>query len=279
MQNNNILNFINSIEIKHKDIPHILILLSIIFGASLIGWFFWNITGLITAAILFISTITICLQFDLYRATQRHMVYQQQKFQDYLTLYKAIDFKAPIGYMAGYAASPELARTVYEKVIELKPDYVVELGSGITSIISAYGLEHNGTGLLLSIDHNEKYMQLTINQLKNHGLDNRATVKYGKLTNQKVNDHNKIWYDISNITFEKPIDLLLIDGPPEQIQSKARYPALPLLFTYLSESSVIILDDAKRPSTQEVIKDWQKEFPVFCYRYIDTDRGIGIFSR
>ncbi len=279
MQQNSILNFINSIDIKHKDIPHILILLAIIFGACLLGWVLLGLVGLITAAILAISSIGISLQYNFYRAMQRRNVYQQQKLQDYITLFDAINFRASVPYMTGYAASPELARVVYENVIELKPQYILELGGGVSSIIAGYALEQNGSGSLLSIDHNKKYLKLTEKRLRLHDLNKWVKGKHAALKQQEVNGRDRIWYDISNVSFEEPIDMVLIDGPPEQTQYKARYAALPLLYPHLNDNVIIILDDAKRPSTQQVIKDWQNEFTDLSYRYIDTERGIAIFNR
>ncbi len=276
---NRISDFIKSIEIKHNDIPHILILCAIIFGACLIGWVFWGITGLLTAAVISGAYIIISIFFHVLRATQTSLVYQQQKMQDYLTLFNNINFRAPLAYMTGFAATPELARVIYENVLEYKPELTVELGSGISSVITGYGLEKNGQGSLLSLDHNETYLKQTEQMLQKHKLSDIVQVAHCPICKQPVNQSIAKWYDLETITFKKPIDLLIIDGPPEQTQYKARYPAMPLLYKYLSDSAIIIMDDVKRPESRKTIQDWLEEYDDLKYQILDTEKGIGIFTR
>ncbi len=277
--NNSILDFVRSIEIKHKDIPHIIIQLTIIFGACLAGWIFWGLTGLITAAILFGFFVIISLLYHLFRANQTSLVYQQQKIQDYLTLFNEIDFRAPLPYLTGFAATPELARVVYAAVVNHKPLLTVELGSGVSSVIIGYGLEKNGQGSLISLDHDETYLRRTREMLEGHSLSRFGKVEHCPIKKQSVNSSNHRWYDISALTFSHPIDLLVIDGPPEQTQHKARYPAMPLLYEYLNDSAIIILDDVKRAESTKTVHDWLNKYDDLSFELMDTEKGIGIFKR
>lgn len=270
---------VNAIQIKHEDISYIVIEVLIILTAAIVGKIYFNLSGLIIAATIFFPAVIISLMYHFYRASEKSLVYQQQKLQDYLTIFHNIDFRTSVPYMTGYAASPEFARVTYETVIERKPKLIVELGGGISSIIMGYAIEQNGFGSLISIDHKKKYMQQTRSQIKKHELDKYVTFEHAPLMEQQINTNFRIWYDLSNITFDEPIDLLVIDGPPEPTEHKARYPALPTLGSHLSDSATIILDDAKRRSSKNIIKDWKHEFRDFTFNTIDTDRGIAVISK
>lgn len=56
--------------------------------------------------------------------------------------------------------------------------------------------------------------------------------------------------------------MLIIDGPPDDLQSLSRYPAIPLLFDHLSEEAIIILDDYDRVSERAVVDLWQQQFDL-----------------
>jgi hypothetical protein len=76
-----------------------------------------------------------------------------------------------------------------------------------------------------------------------------------------------------------PIDLLVIDGPPESTQKMARYPALPLLFKYLLNESIIILDDGGRKEEKEIVEIWEKEFENISSEYLDFEKGAFLIKK
>jgi hypothetical protein len=59
----------------------------------------------------------------------------------------------------------------------------------------------------------------------------------------------------------------------------ARYPALPMFFERLSESAIVLVDDASRPDEQEMIKRWLKEYPVFSHEFLPHEKGTVILRR
>ncbi len=88
------------------------------------------------------------------------------------------------------------------------------------------------------------------------------------------------WYDLPDLDkLPGKIDMLVVDGPPWKLQHLARYPALPVLFKYLSDNAVIILDDGNRPDEKEIVKLWKKEYDCFEGRHLDTQREVGFFER
>ena len=75
---------------------------------------------------------------------------------------------------------------------------------------------------------------------------------------------------------DQPIDLLVVDGPPGNIQSLSRYPALPLLYRHLSDRSIVILDDGHRDDEKKIVALWEKEFSNLSPEFLDLEKGAYI---
>ena len=96
---------------------------------------------------------------------------------------------------------------------------------------------------------------------------------------KNISEQNFSWYNINKTNFKKKIDLVIIDGPPSKLDKFARYPAIPLLLDNMSNKAIIILDDARRKSEQQIINKWKINFPDFNFEYFDNDKGICIIRK
>ena len=47
----------------------------------------------------------------------------------------------------------------------------------------------------------------------------------------------------------------------------------------MSDKAIIILDDARRKSEQQIINKWKKNFTDFNFEYFDNDKGICIIRK
>jgi hypothetical protein len=74
------------------------------------------------------------------------------------------------------------------------------------------------------------------------------------------------------------IDLLIIDGPPEDLNPLARFPALHFLENKLSDNATIILDDAGRKDEKTITALWSKLFNLHV-EYIYTEKGTAVMQR
>ena len=78
----------------------------------------------------------------------------------------------------------DLGRFIYNEVVRLKPDRVVEFGAlnGYSTVAIAMGLRDNGGGHLYAYDLCEKYPykhtqpQVCLNNLREHGLESYVTI-------------------------------------------------------------------------------------------------------
>lgn len=65
----------------------------------------------------------------------------------------------------GFAASPDMLVMLAEHILTHKPQHIVELGSGVSTLVIARCLQMNGSGHLISIDQDDKHMAITQKRL------------------------------------------------------------------------------------------------------------------
>ncbi len=231
------------------------------------------------AALLCIITM---IQFELFRRLQYE---HQQRFWDYrqtealFSMTNMIKLNAPLPAMRDWAIGPDMGNILIHEVKRNKPSTIVELGSGVSTVLMSYAIMQNGNGRIKSFDHDGKYVKITASNLAKHGLEDFANVVHAPLKDTKIGDKAWRWYDVSKLEGIGKIDLLVIDGPPEQTQNMARYPAVPILLKHLSEKAVIILDDAARDDEKKIVKAWQDENGCFDVEYVNTEKGAAILRR
>ena len=110
----------------------------------------------------------------------------------------------------------------------------------------------------------------------NHGLQDIVKIIYAPLKNYTINNKEFLWYDFVP---DENIDLLLVDGPPSDIQKDSRYPALPLLFENLSDNILLVLDDTVRDDEKRIISNWINEYPGLKCEYIELEKGAAIITK
>ena len=196
------------------------------------------------------------------------------------SLYAIFKFNTPLPSTRKMAASPDFLKLVVETILTEKPKLVVELGSGISTILAGKALEKNGAGILISIDHDDKYAKLTRKKICLEKLSDITKVVTAELKMHPINGQNYMWYEPSFVKeIKQNIDLLIIDGPPRIINKNARFPAIPLLKKYFTDDTVILLDDGRRKDEQNTVKLWLKELDKFTVDYFNTEKGTFKLSK
>ena len=196
-----------------------------------------------------------------------------------ISITSLLSLRQPLPPMRGWAISPDFGTLLIAEILTRKPQVVLELGSGVSTLLIAYCLEKIGHGRCISLDHDIIFCDKSRAMITVHQLGKIAEVVHAPLKEVQLAAGNWDWYDTDRIDPDIKIDLLVIDGPPGQIQDNSRYPALPLLHTYFSDEAVILLDDAARADEQSIIAMWTREFPDFEYEYIPAEKGAAILRR
>lgn len=272
--------FFSGIRIRHADNAYIFVpavLVGLLVTAS-VAW-----SGADTAilvGLVLVQLIVSATGFHLYRMMKRDLEDQQRKTQALFSLHSALSFRRPLPYMSSWAATPELALKIHELIAIGRPSTIVELGSGISTLICGYTIQKEGLkARTISYDHDLDYAELTRRHLQDHGLADVCQVLDAPLAEQQLNGGTITWYDLSAHHLPTDIDLLIVDGPPFIHGKHPRHPALPILIDKLSERAVVVLHDTHRREESQTVQRWVRQFPEFKAQTFDTEKGITVLRR
>jgi predicted O-methyltransferase YrrM len=155
-----------------------------------------------------------------------------------------------------WAVEPVFAETLAVMIQEIRPNLVVECGSGSSTVVSAACLARLGSGTVVSLDHDAVYAETTRKALQARGLAEIASVVTAPLIEVDVDGERGLWYDFDPASLTADIDLLIVDGPPANLGPLARYPAVLRLQNRLSAQCVILMDDGARPDETAIAQRW-----------------------
>lgn len=163
--------------------------------------------------------------------------------------------------LGSWKADTYLLHRIVDEIEHLRPQTVVELGSGATSLVIAQALTANGAGQLHSYDQHEPFIKDMQQWLEEFGLG--AQFRHAPLTHREVGWPG-LWYDLAAIP--PAIDMLVIDGPPWAVHPYARGMA-EVLFPRIVPGGVVMLDDAARPGERVVARRWRRRWPNIQFNY------------
>ncbi|MDP8207828.1 MAG: class I SAM-dependent methyltransferase [Candidatus Electryonea clarkiae] len=226
-----------------------------------ITWVAFNKFGfagfLLMIAVMIFVFLYLLVELLLRSVNQKHT--DTMNFEQILNVvgfYTALQPKIPLFQLGRFAVAPDTA-ALYMHLLQLhKPETIVELGSGTSTIISGYMCQRNGKGRVIAIDDDEHWTQDTRNMLETHGLGENIEVRYAPLVPVEIDGRKFNWYDPKVLEDIKKIDLLLVDGPKDSLDAGNRNPALDLLADRLSENAIVLADDTDRPKWKKKVYEW-----------------------
>jgi predicted O-methyltransferase YrrM len=256
------------------------------------GWWFLG-NAAVTLTVIVAAVVVLVVIVETYRrlaniqvanlaradTVENNQRLHYEQIESLLSLLFTIQPKYPLPKTRGFAASPDFLRQVYELIQDERPRLVVEAGSGASTLIAAFSLRQVGRGKVVSLEHDSEYVRATKSIIARHGLQDISTVLHAPLTEHDIRGRSWQWYDLTGLGVDEPVDLLLIDGPPGSIQKLARYPALPLLFSRLSDNATIILDDGSRTDEKETVELWLREFGQLSCEFVPLEKGCYVIHR
>ncbi|MDH3636685.1 MAG: class I SAM-dependent methyltransferase [Gammaproteobacteria bacterium] len=230
---------------------------------------FWVI--LITA-----SAAIVALSWRMFRALHRQIEIQQfrvfRQSEALIGLYGTLDIKLPLPQTRHRAASPDFLHLMAREIFRIRPELIIEAGSGTSTLVAAYCLKKLGRGKIISLDHMDKYADISRQAIKSHGLDGFADVLYAPIKEYDIDGKTYPWYDDIDLKTIDQIDMLIVDGPPRNVAIDARYPAVPLLIDKLHKNSIVLLDDGARPGERNNVSKWKQKYSLH-YSSEPTEKG------
>lgn len=181
----------------------------------------------------------------------------------------------------GWAGSPDFLAKIVELILKEKPLFVLEAGSGVSSVIIGLALKLNNHGESISLEHDITYANITSQNISINEIEMNSVVEHSPIIEYDNFDQKWKWYDINQLKFSNKIDMLIVDGPPRITQKLARYPAIPILHDYFSDSFTILIDDSKRYDEAIIIKKWivfleTNKYKAKIENFINYEKGMTI---
>jgi predicted O-methyltransferase YrrM len=159
------------------------------------------------------------------------------------------------------ALRPAALAAVCNEIVLAGHREVVELGSGVSTVVLARLMRERGASLT-TVEHQPDWARFVRSQLEREGLADVARVVEAPLERHPLALEETPWYAAPALA-ELPaeIDLLLVDGPPGygEGMERSRYPALPALQERMAAEAVVFLDDATRPAEREILERWRND--------------------
>jgi predicted O-methyltransferase YrrM len=167
-------------------------------------------------------------------------------------------------HLGSWKADTGFLHLLVDTIEANRPQTVLELGAGASSLVVARALQKNGGGKLISCDQHSEFVTKTRAWLHEHGVDADMRATPFK---PSPNGWPGIWYDHGPLPAE--IDLLIVDGPPWAIHPYVRG-AADSLFDRMAVGGTVLLDDAARPGERVVARKWRKRWPNFEFELIQV---------
>ena len=164
--------------------------------------------------------------------------------------------------LGSWKADTGFLTLIVDHILEHRPQTVLELGAGASSLIVARALEKAGGGKQISCDQHGPFIAATREWLGEHGVT--AEMRATPLA-PAPGDWPGVWYDHGPLPDR--IDLIIIDGPPWTIHPYVRG-AAETLFDRLPVGGTILLDDGARLGERVVARRWRRRWPNFRFDLI-----------
>ena len=193
-----------------------------------------------------------------YLVTRRLRARDAAELAQLIWLNQAMQPRQPLPPLGTWAATPDLLVGLWRIIRDKRPARVLEIGSGLSTLVMACALEQNQQGgELVALENHPHFANQTRRQLAEHGLEGRARVLDAPLQTQHVAGRHGLWYTLPSLDGLTDVDLLLVDGPGMRDRSMALF----LLHGLLAATADIVVDDTDRPETRRMLELWQDAFP------------------
>jgi len=192
----------------------------------------------------------------------------------YLSSLNALPLRYPL-FFGRWSIDGVTAKCILDTIVERKPRVVLELGGGTSTVLIAAALQviELPETRHIAVDHQQEFLDATRRNVLLQHLSRE--VEYWCCP--VLPEDDKVapnWYGgLPERLGSTKIDLLIVDGPPGNLQDQARRPALEVLAPYLAPGAVVILDDALRDDELKIVEKWCQDIPGITVELTSHGKG------
>lgn len=162
---------------------------------------------------------------------------------------------------ARWSLSPDLVALLTRLVARVRPEHVVEFGTGFSSLVLGRACaDLEPPAHLTSIDNDPKVVRAAERGLADQGIGIPASFQVAPLVLRSRRGRLVPCYHLRRELFasQQPADLVLIDGPPSALGG--RQGTLYQVMEFARPGTIVLVDDADRTQEREAIERWRGDF-------------------
>jgi hypothetical protein len=167
----------------------------------------------------------------------------------------------------GWHLRAEAMKLVAQIVAEVRPRLVLELGSGSSTVLLARQCASlGGEARVVSVEERPLFAARTSRLLRHHNLLDRVSLVVSPVVRTRIGHWRGYCYEMSDSGVASAMagnqaELVLIDGPMSAwtMRGDCRYATLPLIRRWLTNSAIVLVDDADRRQERDIIERWTAE--------------------
>lgn len=183
--------------------------------------------------------------------------------------------RVPQGFISEYSLHSEAAYWLYSQVLRQAPKAVLELGSGISTVLIALAMrELDLRNAFISLESERFWSEKTIGVLKRLDLDFWAKVHDAPLKPFAFRGQQFQVHDFSGFDGFKA-EFFFVDAPPWHI---GREGAVPRFHDQLAPGARIVLDDAARVGELKAVELWTDSGVAEFDGFLPIGRGYAVLT-
>jgi hypothetical protein len=168
-----------------------------------------------------------------------------------------------------WSVSPSLARALGEHVARRRPGRVLELGSGVSTLVLAWAAARaGGATRVTALEHDPVHVEGTRDLLDAFGLADRVELRYAPVGGGPEGP----WYDAP---LDGLFDFVFVDGPPLRV---GRGAVVPRLHEQLADGWTLWLKDGHREHERRCVAEWAARYPLRRELRETDSRGLWVLS-
>ena len=178
----------------------------------------------------------------------------------------------------GWEASPALLANMLNFIEGNTNPFILELGSGVSTLVIADALRRMNSGRLATLEHLPDYAGEALENLERWDLGQRVTVHCDALQRIETNGLVAQWYRLP--AFEPhSLNAVLVDGPPGAFQKDSRLPAAYLLDEFIAPGGRVWIDDTERDDEKHLLQVWLKNPNYRLLERVTTMKPFAVIEK
>jgi hypothetical protein len=165
-----------------------------------------------------------------------------------------------------------VAEALVKRLDELRPKRILEVGSGVSTLVLASYATHSGAEVV-TLEHMRTWHDRTKVALARYKLSDHVDLRYAPLKRQRFRHRlwrfEAPWYDVElpNPRF----DFAFVDGPP---MYEGREAVLPAVIRNLAPGWELWMDDGQRDHERRCVDLWKEQRYRFDDEMWELDKGV-----